>query len=208
MPRDQTSPISAERVRKAKTYRLRRQYLSEMLKELKQKDLQLLQDVHTRWLSLLMIDGAILLLESEVREARKKNIQFLAKAKVSGVAAERKRKSRANIRAAKIANRWEPSARGRKRNIITRGARWKYPEPRHNFDLKLRPLEPISMPRKAGHWPDLSCPGSDSTLQSTVLPIGLLTVTVHDSYTGSVIRHPYRPVAPLALQFDGTAYAP
>lgn len=37
--------------------------------------------------------------------------------------------------------------------------------------------------------------------------LGLLTVTVHDGYTGSVIRHPSRPVAPLALQIDGTAYA-
>ncbi|KAJ7878392.1 hypothetical protein B0H14DRAFT_2567355 [Mycena olivaceomarginata] len=39
------------------------------------------------------------------------------------------------------------------------------------------------------------------------LAVGLLTITVHDGYTGSVFRHPSRPGAPLELQFDGTAYA-
>ncbi|KAJ7794507.1 hypothetical protein B0H13DRAFT_1675373, partial [Mycena leptocephala] len=43
---------------------LRRQYFSEVLKALQQKDLQLLRDVDTRWSStLLMIDRAILLRE-------------------------------------------------------------------------------------------------------------------------------------------------
>ncbi|KAJ7871116.1 hypothetical protein B0H13DRAFT_1634514, partial [Mycena leptocephala] len=44
---------------------LRRQYFSEILKALQQKDLQLLRDVDTRWSStLLMIDRAILLREA------------------------------------------------------------------------------------------------------------------------------------------------
>ncbi|KAJ7021762.1 hypothetical protein B0H16DRAFT_1330400, partial [Mycena metata] len=44
---------------------LRRQYFSEVLKALQQKDLQLLRDVDTRWSStLIMIDRAILLREA------------------------------------------------------------------------------------------------------------------------------------------------
>ncbi|KAJ6590388.1 hypothetical protein B0H10DRAFT_1830745, partial [Mycena sp. CBHHK59/15] len=46
---------------------LRRQYFSDILKALQQKDLQLLRDVDTRWLSmLLMIDWAVLLHEYEL----------------------------------------------------------------------------------------------------------------------------------------------
>ncbi|KAJ7794590.1 hypothetical protein B0H13DRAFT_2171261 [Mycena leptocephala] len=52
-------------VRVIRASSLRRQYFSEILKALQQKDLQLLRDVDTRWSStLLMIDRAILLHEA------------------------------------------------------------------------------------------------------------------------------------------------
>ncbi|KAJ7793825.1 hypothetical protein B0H13DRAFT_2171692, partial [Mycena leptocephala] len=52
-------------VRVIRASSLRRQYFSEILKALQQKDLQLLRDVDTRWSStLLMIDRAILLREA------------------------------------------------------------------------------------------------------------------------------------------------
>ncbi|KAJ6475883.1 hypothetical protein DFH09DRAFT_1109070 [Mycena vulgaris] len=37
--------------------------------------------------------------------------------------------------------------------------------------------------------------------------LGLLTRTVKDGYTASVIRHPYRPVGPSTLPLDGTGFA-
>ncbi|KAJ7820723.1 hypothetical protein B0H14DRAFT_2599797 [Mycena olivaceomarginata] len=49
--------------------------------------------------------------------------------------------------------------------------------------------------------------GPNQKIRQEVEKIWLLTVTVHDGYTGSVTRHPYRPVGPLRLSFDGTAYA-
>ncbi|KAJ6565266.1 hypothetical protein DFH09DRAFT_1081920 [Mycena vulgaris] len=54
--------------------------------------------------------------------------------------------------------------------------------------------------------PDLgeSDPSTLSTVHSGAQALGLLTVTIHDGYTGSVIRHPYCPVGPLRLSFDGT----
>ncbi|KAJ7433152.1 hypothetical protein FB451DRAFT_1064718, partial [Mycena latifolia] len=52
-------------VRVIRASSLRRQYFSEVLKALQQKDLQLLRDVDTRWSStLLMVDRAILLREA------------------------------------------------------------------------------------------------------------------------------------------------
>ncbi|KAF7326525.1 HAT family dimerization domain-containing protein [Mycena venus] len=52
-------------VRVIRASSLRRQYFSEVLKALQQKDLQLLRDVDTRWSStLIMIDRAILLHEA------------------------------------------------------------------------------------------------------------------------------------------------
>ncbi|KAJ7904012.1 hypothetical protein B0H13DRAFT_2025471, partial [Mycena leptocephala] len=60
-------PIATMRttVRVIRASSLRRQYFSEILKALQQKDLQLLRDVDTRWSStLLMIDRAILLHEA------------------------------------------------------------------------------------------------------------------------------------------------
>ncbi|KAF7333764.1 HAT family dimerization domain-containing protein [Mycena venus] len=52
-------------VRVIRASSLRRQYFSEVLKALKQKDLQLLRDVDTRWSStLLMIERAVLLREA------------------------------------------------------------------------------------------------------------------------------------------------
>ncbi|KAJ6560605.1 ribonuclease H-like domain-containing protein, partial [Mycena vulgaris] len=60
-------PVATVRttVRVIRASSLRRQYFSEVLKALQQKDLQLLRDVDTRWSStLLMIDRAILLREA------------------------------------------------------------------------------------------------------------------------------------------------
>ncbi|KAJ6556030.1 ribonuclease H-like domain-containing protein, partial [Mycena capillaripes] len=60
-------PIATVRttVRVIRASSLRRQYFSEVLKALQQKDLQLLRDVDTRWSStLIMIDRAILLREA------------------------------------------------------------------------------------------------------------------------------------------------
>ncbi|KAJ6495824.1 hypothetical protein DFH09DRAFT_1103710 [Mycena vulgaris] len=39
------------------------------------------------------------------------------------------------------------------------------------------------------------------------LPVGLLTRTVKDGYTASIIRHPYRPVGPFTPPLDGTDFA-
>ncbi|KAJ6597322.1 hypothetical protein B0H10DRAFT_2196991 [Mycena sp. CBHHK59/15] len=59
-------PVATVRttVRVIRASSLRRQYFSDILKALQQKDLQLLRDVDTRWSStLLMIDRAVLLRE-------------------------------------------------------------------------------------------------------------------------------------------------
>ncbi|KAJ7495254.1 ribonuclease H-like domain-containing protein, partial [Mycena latifolia] len=60
-------PVATVRttVRVIRASSLRRQYFSDILKSLQQKDLQLLRDVDTRWSStLLMIDRAVLLHEA------------------------------------------------------------------------------------------------------------------------------------------------
>ncbi|KAJ6608504.1 ribonuclease H-like domain-containing protein, partial [Mycena sp. CBHHK59/15] len=70
-------PVATVRttVRVIRASSLRRQYFSDILKALQQKDLQLLRDVNTRWSStLLMIDRAVLL--REVRFSPACNFSF------------------------------------------------------------------------------------------------------------------------------------